>query len=228
MLIAPGLVSRDERIHTLGVDMHLPQIASRHTGIGAGLFEEYLVYELLPFIDAHFRTKSDRRYRAADGFSLGGYTATMLVCRHPELFSSVGCYDATHMWLDFIDRRKGGDQPNDDTWLKNPLFDAAFGVPRDLERMTAYNPSNIIARAEGERRQWLARTAFLIHSANFDGNKGNKHRAQHFEGILKSAGLTNSVPRVVLHAEATHTWQDADMHLEASLLHHQKAFEHGF
>jgi len=228
LLVAPGLVSRDERFHALGVNMSHPQTAAKHTGIGMGAFEDYFIHELMPHIDSHFRTKPERRYRAADGFSLGGYSATMLVCRHPELFAGAGCYDATHMWLDFVDRRKDGNQPNDETWLTNPLFDAAFGVPRNMDRMLEYNPSNIIASAEGERRRWLERTVFTVHSANFDGNKGNKHRAQHFEGILKAAGLSNSVPRVALHSEAAHTWKDADRHLEASLLLHQQTFESGF
>lgn len=55
----------------------------------------YLINDLLPFIDANYRTIPDRWHRAMDGFSLGGTIVTNLLAAVPNSFCSVGSYDGT-------------------------------------------------------------------------------------------------------------------------------------
>jgi len=43
--------------------------------------------ELVPAIDAKFRTKKDKTQRAVMGYSMGGYGALILPVMHPEIFS---------------------------------------------------------------------------------------------------------------------------------------------
>lgn len=51
-----------------------------------GRYEDYLTAEVVPYVDAHFRTLSDRDHRAVLGKSSGGYGAFVLSMRHPDLF----------------------------------------------------------------------------------------------------------------------------------------------
>jgi endo-1,4-beta-xylanase len=51
--------------------------------------ETLLVRELIPHIDATYRTLSTREGRAAAGYSMGGAGATRLAAKHPELFCAV-------------------------------------------------------------------------------------------------------------------------------------------
>lgn len=51
-----------------------------------------IVKELIPFIDANYRTIAARAGRAVDGFSMGGGGALMLAFKNPELFSAVVSY----------------------------------------------------------------------------------------------------------------------------------------
>lgn len=51
-----------------------------------GRYGDHLVDELVPHIDAHYRTIADREHRVAMGKSSGGYGATILAMRHPDLF----------------------------------------------------------------------------------------------------------------------------------------------
>ena len=51
-------------------------------------YEDYFVKEFVPYIDKSFRTKSEKRYRAIAGLSMGGGGTTVYAQRHPELFSS--------------------------------------------------------------------------------------------------------------------------------------------
>lgn len=51
------------------------------------------VEEMVPFVDAHYRTVPDRSMRAVTGVSMGGHGAFTISWAHPEIFSSI----ATHM-----------------------------------------------------------------------------------------------------------------------------------
>jgi enterochelin esterase-like enzyme len=53
-------------------------------GFGAVLTEE-----LVPLIDATYRTRADRDHRAIAGASMGGIQALLFGFRHPDLFSSI-------------------------------------------------------------------------------------------------------------------------------------------
>lgn len=53
---------------------------------GTGQYEDHLVRELVPLIDARYRTRPEREARVVMGKSSGGYGATVLAMRHPEVF----------------------------------------------------------------------------------------------------------------------------------------------
>ncbi len=57
-----------------------------------GRYEDYLVDELIPYVDAHYRTLPDRAHRAITGKSSGGYGAMVQSMRHPELFGAVASH----------------------------------------------------------------------------------------------------------------------------------------
>jgi endo-1,4-beta-xylanase len=51
--------------------------------------EDLIVHELIPHIDANYRTVGDRSGRAVEGFSQGGRGATRIAFKYPERFASV-------------------------------------------------------------------------------------------------------------------------------------------
>ncbi|MFE4079128.1 alpha/beta hydrolase [Paenarthrobacter sp. YIM B13468] len=53
---------------------------------GPPMYETFVTKQLIPLIDANFRTLNDRAYRAILGDSTGGYGALMLAARNPDLF----------------------------------------------------------------------------------------------------------------------------------------------
>lgn len=53
-----------------------------------GRYADHLLDELVPFVDATFRTEPVRERRAVMGKSSGGYGATVLAMRHPEVFAA--------------------------------------------------------------------------------------------------------------------------------------------
>lgn len=56
--------------------------------------DEIIVNECLPFIERQYRTKSDRKYRAVAGLSMGGGHARRLAFAHPEVFANVGMFSS--------------------------------------------------------------------------------------------------------------------------------------
>jgi enterochelin esterase-like enzyme len=56
---------------------------------GRFLAETTFVKELIPHLDASYRTLADRKGRCIEGFSMGGRGSTHLTMKHPQLFCSV-------------------------------------------------------------------------------------------------------------------------------------------
>ena len=62
--------------------------AGEITGVGA--FQTVLLDELIPYIDAHFRTKANRDNRAMAGLSMGGFETHTITLAKPEVFGYWG------------------------------------------------------------------------------------------------------------------------------------------
>ncbi len=70
---------------------------------GTGRYEDYFIQELVPYIDAHYRTIPERRRRGVAGKSSGGYGAMIQGMRHPEVFGAVACHSGD-MYFDLCYR----------------------------------------------------------------------------------------------------------------------------
>jgi S-formylglutathione hydrolase FrmB len=55
---------------------------------GEWRYEDFFFEELIPFIEKTYRAKTEKRYRAISGLSMGGGGTFMYALHHPELFSS--------------------------------------------------------------------------------------------------------------------------------------------
>lgn len=53
-------------------------------------YETYVGEEIPAYIDGHYRTLADRRYRAITGLSMGGHGALFLAIRHQQTFGAAG------------------------------------------------------------------------------------------------------------------------------------------
>ena len=61
-------------------------------------YAKFIMREVKPFIDAHFRTLPQRETTALLGSSLGGLISFYLAWWHPEVFSMAACISASWMW----------------------------------------------------------------------------------------------------------------------------------
>ena len=57
-----------------------------------GRYETHLVRELVPWVDAHYRTLTAREHRGIAGKSSGGFGALRLGMLHPDVFGALACH----------------------------------------------------------------------------------------------------------------------------------------
>jgi len=83
----------------------MPNAFTRYQGsmysnsVTTGNWEDFIVRDLVPYIDAHYRTFRRAASRGLAGHSMGGYGALRIGMRHPEVFSSFYALSACCMGL---------------------------------------------------------------------------------------------------------------------------------
>ena len=63
------------------------------SGEWAGVWEDYLVHDVVPWVDSHLPTIPTQRGRAVAGLCAGGYGAIDIGLRHPSLFGTLEAWD---------------------------------------------------------------------------------------------------------------------------------------
>ena len=62
-------------------------------------YEDFMVQELIPYIDATYRTRSKREFRAVAGLSMGGLGTLLMATKHPDMFVAAAPLSAA-VWTD--------------------------------------------------------------------------------------------------------------------------------
>jgi enterochelin esterase-like enzyme len=125
----------------------LPDSKTVHNGsmysssVTTGDFEAFIAHDVVAYIDAHYRTIANRASRGLAGHSMGGYGATRIGMKHPDVFGSV--YIMSPCCL--AARGAGPANPAGEKALeavKTPADSAAlpFGLRAQLASAAAWSP----------------------------------------------------------------------------------------
>lgn len=79
-----------------------PWISPEHGGGGGEIYVSFLVKELKPFIDSHFRTLPDRKNTMTGGSSMGAFISVYAALQYPETFSKVLSFSPAFAFSDSI------------------------------------------------------------------------------------------------------------------------------
>ncbi len=134
--------------------------------------ETVIVRDLVEHIDATFRTLADRRGRAIEGHSMGGYGAAYLGFKYPDTFGSVSILAGALRSAETI-AVKGG-----------PTFRDVFGG--DLRYARAHSPWVLVQQNAGRIR---GRTFIRIGVGDRDGLLA---RNAEFHGMLTQLGIDHT------------------------------------
>ena len=80
-------------------------------GEGRHDWERYHIDQLIPWIDAHFRTRPGRDGRAVAGLSMGGFGAMSYAARHPDRFAAAASFSGAVDTNNPLDQAVTDDKP---------------------------------------------------------------------------------------------------------------------
>jgi S-formylglutathione hydrolase FrmB len=126
----------------------LPDSKTVHNGsmysssVTTGDFERFVSHDLVAYIDAHYRTLATRTSRGLVGHSMGGYGASRIGMKHPDVFGSL--YIMSPCCL--APRAAGPSNPANEKALeevKSPADSAKlpFGLRAQLASAAAWSPN---------------------------------------------------------------------------------------
>lgn len=107
--------------------------------VPADKYESYFVKELIPDVDARYRTIKDKRARGVAGLSMGGYGALKYGLKYRDYFAFAGSLSGA------LDPANRSDERPGFIWeILRPSLTAAFGTPNGRTRQV--NDLHQIAR----------------------------------------------------------------------------------
>ncbi|MCU0723508.1 MAG: alpha/beta fold hydrolase, partial [Planctomycetes bacterium] len=125
--------------------------------------ETMVLGELVPLVDASFRTVAAREGRIVEGFSMGGYGAGRFGLKRPELFAAASMLGAGPLHPDFKTRRVG---PRG----RDQLLEEVYGG--DLEYYRECSPWKLAEKnADALRGKLLLRVAIGERDETLDFNR---------------------------------------------------------
>jgi S-formylglutathione hydrolase FrmB len=171
-------------------------------------YEDFLLQEFFPGIEARYRIRAGRSNRGVSGVSMGGYGALHIAFRHPELFAAVSAQSPALMTeIPAMAARSAA------SGMRSHLLGETFGSPPDPAFWERNSP---IAMA---RRANLAGLRIYLDCGDQD-DYGFEEGAKALDGILQGRKLPHE-----LHIyPGRHDWQYFAEHLPESLQFQSRAF----
>jgi enterochelin esterase-like enzyme len=113
--------------------------------------ETNVIRELIPHIDATYRTRAEGKQRVIQGFSAGGFGAIAYVTKHPELFGACVAYDGYFAPDEELIERLGENQEGQKERIlaNSPWQNAA----KNADAIKANSAIRIISGAFGEMNE---------------------------------------------------------------------------
>ena len=134
-----------------------------------GLYVDFLVRTLKPFIDKHYRTKKDKQNTFIAGSSMGGLISMYAVLKYPATFGGAGVFSPA-FWIGpkiFDDIHKKGERVNSKIYFYCGAQESETMQPemeRAFEEMRKVSKSNMVCviRPDGKHTEWVWREEFPL------------------------------------------------------------------
>lgn len=115
--------------------------------LGKKNYEDMFINELIPYIDATYRTRAKKEFRGISGLSMGGHGALLYAMHHPDLFTACAAFssaifsdeyimnmpekDYNHIFAELLSGKVTGKARITPHWQKNSTLELAKTVPED-------------------------------------------------------------------------------------------------
>jgi S-formylglutathione hydrolase FrmB len=105
-------------------------------------YEDYIIKELIPYVERRYRVLASKHGRAIAGLSMGGYGAIKFAFKYPNLFYYAGSFSGAFRWPSMIEKnksllsqslREAFGETRSEHWDKNDVLAIADTIkPADL------------------------------------------------------------------------------------------------
>jgi len=153
-------------------------------------YESFIIKEVIPKVDATYRSINDRKSRVISGLSMGGHGALYLSTRNPELFCAVGSMSGavdinTDHWNVPPERRKAIAERQANIW------------PSKQDKPEFYLNNSVVSMTEKMKTNGLA----MIFDCGVDDFLIEPNRELH------RRLLYNQTPHEYTERPGAHTWE---------------------
>ena len=162
-------------------------------------YEAYFIRELIPDVDARFRTIKDRRARGVAGLSMGGYGALKYALKHPDQFAFAASLSGA---LD--PARRTEDHPGFAWDILRPSINSVFGTPNSQTRQD--NDLHQIAR--GINASQIGSLPYLYFDCGLEDGFLTTNRE------LADILLSKKIPHQYRQLPGGHTWAYWDQQVQ--------------
>ncbi len=135
-------------------------------------FERDLIDDIIPFVQANYRTRADREHRALVGLSMGGGQALNIGLRRLDLFSHVGGFSAavprgpaTSSFEDIFANAKGVNRSLDLLWLACGTEDGLYTPNKEFSDLLDRSGITHTFRTTTGAHTWLVWRRYLAEIA---------------------------------------------------------------
>lgn len=115
---------------------------------GHDRYSDFLLSELIPYIETHYRVIRERKARGVTGLSMGGYGALRFAFARPELFGSVSAQSPALI----TESPREMDADFRDAGPLAQLLSSVFGNPIDIPHWNQNNPFQLLRKNQAEIR----------------------------------------------------------------------------
>jgi len=175
---------------------------------GKARYEDFLVDEFLPAIEARYRTEVLRSKRGIGGVSMGGYGALHLAFRHPQLFAAVSAHSPA--LLTVVPAVAARSAANG---MRSRVLGETFGSPPDPAFWERNSPITLARN--------LPRSALQIY---FDCGEQDDYGFEQGAKALDEVLTSRHIPHQAHLYPGRHDWQYFAEHLPDSLKFQSRTF----
>lgn len=184
---------------------------------GQPRWESYLIGQLLPWVDATFRTTGHRGGRAVAGLSMGGFGAMSLAARHPDTFVSASSFSGA------VDNRYSPELVTTTSALDGGTPTSVFG-DRETDEIVyrGHNPVDLAGNLRG-----LSVDLYTGNGQDHSGGVPNPVETVHeqetlnLDAALTSAGVAHHLDD---YGDGGHDWPHWNRDLRAAAPRILRAF----
>jgi S-formylglutathione hydrolase FrmB len=180
-----------------------------NTRDGSERWEDVMVTEFVPMIEAAYRVNATRNTRGISGTSMGGYGALKIAMKHPQMFGSASAHSAVLLQDLSAAKVSAGRLAR-----FQALFDRIYGINTDLTYWESNNPMTLakdIKKLNGLK---------LYFDCGTEDDFGFEVGTRQLDELLTKAGYSHEAHLY----PGNHGWDYARLHTGESLLFHWKAF----